>query len=332
MLGQNIYPLGYSIPERKVKNVNINVKQRRFAPLIPGKSDTYIYKTEDSYNTMYEESKFGYTYKKGGWDTFRHYEILANNCVPYFLDLEKCPEQTLVRFPKKIIKEIISLEKVDKLPDELYNNYIEQLNNYTRQFLTCEKNAEYFLETLSQNKKVVMAPKILMLTFGGLNYSMCTLAYGLRKILNENFIDYPKINEIYRGGRLYNLSWLENTPIDRKNIEKKVGQHYYDFIIFGPCGPDETFNIHNHKLWDIAKNNYPYFERIFIFGGDRAFNMKVKNRLGEFLTEYTKNGLCFVRELDYSTEYYFDKSWNEYVEECRSNWNRKINLCKIQDG
>jgi hypothetical protein len=37
---------------------------------------------------------------KGGWDTMRHNEILANGCVPYFLDIEHLPRSTMAVFPR----------------------------------------------------------------------------------------------------------------------------------------------------------------------------------------------------------------------------------------
>ena len=33
----------------------------------------------------------------------RHYEILANACIPYFPDIELCPKNTLALFPKNLI-------------------------------------------------------------------------------------------------------------------------------------------------------------------------------------------------------------------------------------
>jgi hypothetical protein len=32
----------------------------------------------------------------------RHYEIIANGCMPIFVDIEKCPPKTLHLFPKDI--------------------------------------------------------------------------------------------------------------------------------------------------------------------------------------------------------------------------------------
>ena len=100
---KNLLPIQFAIPADKVlKDVNTKPKNL-LAPLIPGKSSTYIYTNEVDYYRMYQESIFALTYKKGGWDTLRHYEILMNGCLPIFLDIQNCPINTLKNLPKKEI-------------------------------------------------------------------------------------------------------------------------------------------------------------------------------------------------------------------------------------
>lgn len=83
------YPITFSIPESKIINKENCLKKTRFiAPLIPGDNTTYIYNTEKDYYESYQSSYYAITTKKGGWDCLRHYEILANNCIPYFVDIE----------------------------------------------------------------------------------------------------------------------------------------------------------------------------------------------------------------------------------------------------
>ena len=99
-----IYPITFSIPEQKLfDGKNIIEKKQLTASLIPGDMSTYIYKTEQDYYKNYQMAYFAITMKKAGWDCLRHYEILANNCIPYFIDIENCPENTLSLFPKDII-------------------------------------------------------------------------------------------------------------------------------------------------------------------------------------------------------------------------------------
>ena len=103
---KNVEPINLSVPKSKILK-SIDIKPIHLvAPLIPGKSKTYIYKNEEDYYKMYQKSIFGITYKKTGWDCMRHYEILMNGCLPLFLDIENCPDLTMKNLPKKKIIEI----------------------------------------------------------------------------------------------------------------------------------------------------------------------------------------------------------------------------------
>src|SRR5208283_4616118 len=61
---------------------------------------TYIYDNEADYYKGYQDSCFGVTMKKAGWDCMRHYEILANGCLPLFLDVHKIPPAVMTHLPK----------------------------------------------------------------------------------------------------------------------------------------------------------------------------------------------------------------------------------------
>ncbi|MDC3089659.1 hypothetical protein OA346_00200 [Candidatus Pelagibacter sp.] len=103
---KNLLPIQFAIPKEKIlKEVNTKPKYL-LAPLIPGRLNTYIYNNEIDYYKMYQESIFALTYKKNGWDTLRHYEILMNGGLPIFLDIENCPVNTMKYFPKKDIIDI----------------------------------------------------------------------------------------------------------------------------------------------------------------------------------------------------------------------------------
>ena len=83
--------------------------------------------------------------KKGGWDCMRHYEILANSCIPYFPEINDCPSTTMVPFPKHLIVETNNLYKKNGALDREYEFYANCLLAYTKEFLTTEKLAQYVL-------------------------------------------------------------------------------------------------------------------------------------------------------------------------------------------
>ena len=102
----SVKSISFAVPKSKILKSVDNEPVYLIAPLIPGRSKTYIYDTEDEYYKMYQKSIFAITYKKTGWDCMRHYEILMNGCIPLFLDIESCPKKIMEDIPKQRLIEI----------------------------------------------------------------------------------------------------------------------------------------------------------------------------------------------------------------------------------
>lgn len=153
----NVYPISFCIPEEKVVKEVPN-KTEYFSKTVPNHSgvDGWKIKDEEEYYETYRTATFGLTYKKGGWDSLRHYEILMNGCIPLFPGLEHCPELTMAHFPKDIIKDVMedyliinggniqlrpqtreSLTRLSEIHDELLF--------WTHNFLTTRAMAKYVL-------------------------------------------------------------------------------------------------------------------------------------------------------------------------------------------
>jgi len=140
---KNVYPINFAIPKEKIVHT-INPKPLNIlAPLIPGKYSTYIYENEQEYYQIYKNSVFALTYKKMGWDSLRHYEILMNGCIPLFLNIDKCPEKILINLPKKLLSEIF-------IQYSWILNQFFPTNIYKMKFLTIEKFFLYFLNLLKK--------------------------------------------------------------------------------------------------------------------------------------------------------------------------------------
>jgi hypothetical protein len=144
-----IYPISFGIPSQKL-SPNLFQKKREFAICDPRDPTTYIYENEMDYYDGYKESYMAITKKKSGWDCMRHYEILANGCLPYFLDVDECPNQTMENYPKNICKEInIDLSK--RVPvKEIYEKYIMKTYEHFKEKNTCEAEAKRFLARMDQ--------------------------------------------------------------------------------------------------------------------------------------------------------------------------------------
>jgi hypothetical protein len=132
-------PIGFSIPESQLVESCIE-KTQLIGSVIPGEIHTYIFPEEDDYNLDYQKSYYAITNKKAGWDCFRHYEILANRCIPRFPDIDECPEKTLFYFPKSLIIEANRYSNEDNIHPR-YFEILEELFEYTKENLTTKKMA-----------------------------------------------------------------------------------------------------------------------------------------------------------------------------------------------
>jgi hypothetical protein len=137
-------PIHFAIPEIKITQIALD-KTQEYGSIIPGQGG-YKFDDERSYYIDYNKSYYGVTMKKAGWDCMRHYEILANHCVPYFIDLESCPKQTLTNLPKELLIEARELSL--NFDEQKYNTILNELFNYTRKNLTTKKLAEYLLSKI----------------------------------------------------------------------------------------------------------------------------------------------------------------------------------------
>lgn len=145
-----IFPISFAIPLEKIVKEK-PIKLNNLSDYRPGTRNNYRYNSEEEYYQNYRDAYFGITHKKSGWDCMRHYEILANYCLPLFEDLGYCPQMTMVNFPKKLIMETNTLfykkdskNQIDESLDKVYK--------YTEEKLTTLKLAEYILEMYSKMK------------------------------------------------------------------------------------------------------------------------------------------------------------------------------------
>lgn len=151
-----LHPISFAMPIEKVASV-YREKTNYIAPMDPRDKSTYIYDEEKPYYEQYASSLFGITMKKNGWDCVRHYEIMANNCIPLFLDIDHCPENILTTLPKNTIKQALRLVNEKGLEwwseGEGENKWIElndEIQAHFRKHCTTDSLANYFLNTIKR--------------------------------------------------------------------------------------------------------------------------------------------------------------------------------------
>lgn len=315
----SIFPLGYCFPDENFVET-VPLKNNLWAEVIPGLNETYRFNTESSYFEMYQDAKFGFTWKKGGWDCLRHYEILANGCIPVFRDLADCPEATLSHFPKELLLEA----KNELLPwnpsessEQKFQDYATRLLEFSRANLTCSAAAKRFLGycNLPENAKVLMLncdPRP--------NYSRELLQIGLNRVLKKGggkSVSYPLLDFLYedfpedmakkqygRGfgytRRLHRELPEEIHPLSEEVLKDQILSKQWDFILYGKVGLDEfeKGSIPNVPFWKEVSGNYSKDEIGFLYGGDGMQDLtKMESPRTRHLRFHAKYGKCFVREL-----------------------------------
>ena len=148
---ETLHPISFSIPGEKLVPSGLTArKEKEVAHVIPGQPDTYIFKSEKEYYNDYEKSLYGITHKKGGWDCMRHLEIMANKCVPFFIDIDDCPPTTMVDYPKEVIAEAFHHIQDKTMTDELYGTYCQTLYEHVANNQTTVEQAKRIIGILKK--------------------------------------------------------------------------------------------------------------------------------------------------------------------------------------
>jgi hypothetical protein len=102
----------------------------------------YSFVSSEEYYESYSRSALAITQKKGGWDCFRHLEIMAAGCVPLFLGAEKIPTFTMVHYPKLQFRSVYQdYRKRSHLPTYDVSSHLIQ---YANMHLTSQAMCIYF--------------------------------------------------------------------------------------------------------------------------------------------------------------------------------------------
>lgn len=316
-LKSSIFPLSYCIPDECIANPDEVLKKKTdlIAPLIPGQQNTYQFgpTMEKEYNEMYQKSLFAHTMKKGGWDCLRHYEILANGCIPIFKDLDNCPPHILTTLPKGLIQEanrnLLPWNYDNKM---LYDGYVYCLLKHMRDYCSTSATVRYFLEKMGN-----ITPKNVLLIMGncGVNYTRETFWIGMKRYI-QNIggcaVEYPKIDFLYdsydesQKHTLYGNGFTYSRRIredgfnfTHDEIVEKIKNREFDLIIYGKVGPDELYegSHPNMPLWEYVFEQYSRDEIVYLYGGDETIDMSTDNKYSQHILYHSRFAKCFVREV-----------------------------------
>lgn len=274
-----LYPITFSIPSEKIVQ-QIPPKTRMLAHLNPRDKSTYIYTTEESYYAAYQESYFARTCKQAGWDCMRHYEIMANGCIPVFENIENCPESTMAYLPKDLFHRATTLyQEIGHLSIEALTqeqiNACQELTNLFLEFLRTRLTTTCIAQKILENVNATGAQKILYLS-GCLypDYLRCLTLHGFKSLLGIECHDFPKIPHLYKEhtipqpflyGKGFTYSALIDPSLHNDNadatVEDDIRNHVYDLIIYG--------SYHRGlPLYPLVRESYEPSHVIFLCGED----------------------------------------------------------------
>jgi len=149
----NLKPISCCIPESKFAT-KILPKTQEYGTVIPGDRSTYVFTDEQEYYDDYNKSYYGVTTRKaitGWWESLRTLEILANRCIPYFPELEKCPQNILTHLPKSLLLE--ARELTHNFDETIYFDLQNKIFEYGKKQLTTKAIAEYIIIEIKEHIK-----------------------------------------------------------------------------------------------------------------------------------------------------------------------------------
>lgn len=232
---KRLYPITFCIPESKFIS-SVPIKTKLLSSIIPGERNTYTFSNETDYYNEYRSSMFAKTTKKSGWDCMRHYEIVANGCIPYFPNIEECPTNTMALLPKDLLIEGNSLyEKLSKTnylitkdDANIYVNLNLKLITYFKKHLTTSAMAKYVLDKAAHS-----SIKSILFLSGSLfpDYLRCLMLIGFKEIFGANCHDYPKVSHLYKSQNI-NYTELYGMGMSYSNLlEPALHHNHLDAII-----------------------------------------------------------------------------------------------------
>jgi hypothetical protein len=98
------YPLNFSFPRSQLMPESVTPRAHFLSSTIPG--EPFSFDTWDEYLAEYRSAYWALSTKKGGWDTFRHLEILFSGSIPLMPGLARAHRYSLAHYPKRALVQV----------------------------------------------------------------------------------------------------------------------------------------------------------------------------------------------------------------------------------
>ena len=170
---ENVFPTGFGIPHHQIRPIKLE-KSQVVQSTAPAESIfrqptlghlrlhyPYTWRQEKEYYEDMQNSWFGLTCKKGGWDSLRHYEIMAAGSLLLFKDYDKkpplCAPQNLPSFSYSSPEELESIVNrlvVNNKPTKEYLEMLFAQREWLLKFGTTDSRALEVIKTLLEKTHV----------------------------------------------------------------------------------------------------------------------------------------------------------------------------------
>ena len=284
-LREGFYPISFSWP-RKFDETH-NPKSKAISTTVP--YVPYSFEDENRYYGEYSVSALAITQKKGGWDCFRHLEIIGSGSVPLFLDIDKIPKYTMIHYPKDLFRAVRrNYKRHSLLPN---HDVTTKLINYANRNLTTQAMCLYFselanLSVTSQDRilfvdsKLSSAPDYLsVFNFIGLKQVYGDQVECLYEEPEYVYLDYNQdVSKLYGRGFGY------TKVLNRSNAKSKPAE-FPTVTIISNLAQD-------FRIVRSLKIQYPKTKFVLFWGQDVPIPYEIKEEVLR-LTQ----GILFCREI-----------------------------------
>jgi hypothetical protein len=292
-LQHGVYPISFSIPRIIVeKPIEKNLLVSDVKPSIP-----YSFLDEEDYLHQYERSSYALSFKKGGWDCFRHLEIMASGSIPLMPDASQIPDYTMTHYPKRFLQLMAKDLTLLKTPPGIVQDL---LISWVKECLTSQKMAEYMLSTANCDSGNLV---FIDLEIGNrCDYLGVMTLIGLKQLMGKKVTSLVKCDYIYEDyigdtrllyGRGFGYTKILNPEVREKeaNVDTSNLDEVVDYVEqFGTI----VINMRESNVEvAIALNKSRVSSKIiYLWGGDISMT---KSQMRKKLRNF--EGVHFCREI-----------------------------------
>lgn len=259
-----LHPISFSIPSELIVN---SVPSK--SCVVSKQDEVYTFDSETEYYKSYAHAYYGLTCKKGGWDCLRHYEILANGCIPFFTGLDAMPKFTMHDFPRELVTvgmqlsgvtnaDALSSLDIGSIPQGALTEVIEALLHHTRcKLSTCARANEILHEMKIETCDVESV--LFINSDPHPDYLRCLTLHGFKTLLGARCVDAIEVPHLYsdfpeeRARALYGRGFTYTRKLDPlcrnvawgvSDIPGMLRDNLFDLVVYGSAHRGTPFLDH----------------------------------------------------------------------------------------